>query len=869
MTVLRSRLSVARWRRLVVSVPLAFLALTGAASAATFTVNDPTDSPLANPAGTTCVSAHGETCTLRAAVQAADNAGGSSTITLPTGDYELTVENPKASSEDEPATGDLDVKEGVELSIDGAGASSTTIDANHIDRAFAVHAKAALSIGGVTVENGTQNGEEPGDKSIDAGYGGAFYNDGSLSIEGSVLTGNSADDGGGVVYAGTEASATSIRSSTVTQNAADDDGGVLEVESGSVTLAGDQITHNSADDDGAVLYAYEHSGTVGAITVSGSTLDHNVGEEGGVLYLDDAGALSVSQSSLEHNVTYYDGSAVYDEESGAITISNSSVSDDGVAYYEGSAVYADRDGSLTASSSTFDHDASSYDGDGGALDMDETDLRVSASTFEGNQTEAGGAIYVDGTSATATQSITTSTFANNSAGDEEGGAIYDDYGDLAVSDSTFTGNSATYYGGALYYESRDGLSLINDTFDGNQSGEYGGALYFDTTASTGSIELLNDTIARNTAYYGGGIYAPDDADTIENTIVADNSGTKESTDGGGDCYYQAEAADKGGNLDSDGTCFGESEAAGDQIGVDPLLEPLASNGGPTETDALLPGSPAIGKAIGATCPTTDQRGVARSASACDVGAFQTVPADLSVAVAAPANTTRGDAIAYTITVTNNGPGPTGGVTLTEALPAGTSLYSINASQGSCSGTSTLTCALGALEDGASATVQVTAIANTTGSLTDTASVTSTETDPNPANNSTSATTLVREFPTSTTTTTTTTTTPTTAPTAKPQATTGKASEQTTTSLAFSGTINPEGSATTWRLAIGTSKKKLERLTVKQSAGSGTTPLGVLAIIKGLKPGTRYYVEIVAVNANGSSHGKIVELETKGKAPKKK
>ena len=71
------------------------------------------------------------------------------------------------------------------------------------------------------------------------------------------------------------------------------------------------------------------------------------------------------------------------------------------------------------------------------------------------------------------------------------------------------------------------------------------------------------------------------------------------------------------------------------------------------------------------------------------------------------------------------------------------------------------------------------------------------------------------------------------------------------------------------MAIGTSKKKLERLTVKQSAGSGTTPLGVLAIIKGLKPGTRYYVEIVAVNANGSSHGKIVELETKGKAPKKK
>lgn len=868
MTVLRSRLSVARWRRLAVSVPLAFLALTGAASAATFTVNDPTDSPLANPAGTTCVSAHGETCTLRAAVQAADNAGGSSTITLPTGDYELTIENPKASSEDEPATGDLDVKEGVELSIDGAGASSTTIDANHIDRAFAVHAKAALSIAGVTVENGTQNGEEPGDESSEARYGGAFYNEGSLSIEGSVLIGNSAEYGGGVVYAGEEATATSIRSSTVTQNSTDDEGGVLYVESGSVTLAGDQIAHNSADDDGAVLYDDEHSETVGAVNVSGSTLDHNVGEYGGALYLEYAGSLTVTESEMDNNLGDYGGGAIYDYESGPITVSASSISHDSPGYDEGGAIYAEEDGSLTVSSSTFSGDAADDD-EGGALYMDDTDLTLASSTFESDAADEGGAIYLDGTSATAVQSITTSTFAGNSASDDEGGAIYDDYGDLQLSRSTFAGNSAAYYGGALYYRSGDGLSLINDTFDGNQSGDYGGALYFDTSASTGSIELLNDTIARNTAYYGGGIYEPDDANTIENTIVADNSGTKEGTDGG-DCYYQAEAADKGGNIDSDGSCFGETKATGDETGVNPLLGPLASNGGPTETDALLPGSPAIGKATGAACPTTDQRGVARSASACDVGAFQTVPADLSVAVAAPANTTRGDAIAYTITVTNNGPGPTGGVTLTEALPAGTSLYSINASQGSCSGTSTLTCALGALEDGASATVQVTAIANATGSLTDTASVTSTETDPNPTNNSTSAATLVREFPTSTTSTpTTTSTSPTTAPTAKPQATTGKASELTTTSVAFSGTINPEGSATTWRLAIGTSKKKLERLTVKQSAGSGTTPLGVLAIIKGLKPGTRYYVEIVAVNANGSSHGKIVELETKGKAPKKK
>ena len=55
-----------------------------------------------------------------------------------------------------------------------------------------------------------------------------------------------------------------------------------------------------------------------------------------------------------------------------------------------------------------------------------------------------------------------------------------------------------------------------------------------------------------------------------------------------------------------------------------MLGPLADNGGPTLTHALLAGSPAIDAADTAVCPATDQRGVARDA-ACDVGAFEFVP----------------------------------------------------------------------------------------------------------------------------------------------------------------------------------------------------------------------------------------------------
>ena len=75
------------------------------------------------------------------------------------------------------------------------------------------------------------------------------------------------------------------------------------------------------------------------------------------------------------------------------------------------------------------------------------------------------------------------------------------------------------------------------------------------------------------------------------------------------------------NVISDGSC---NPIASDQSSTDALLGPLADNGGPTLTHALLAGSPAIDAADSAVCPTTDQRGVARDA-ACDVGSYEFVP----------------------------------------------------------------------------------------------------------------------------------------------------------------------------------------------------------------------------------------------------
>jgi large repetitive protein len=98
----------------------------------------------------------------------------------------------------------------------------------------------------------------------------------------------------------------------------------------------------------------------------------------------------------------------------------------------------------------------------------------------------------------------------------------------------------------------------------------------------------------------------------------------------------------------------------------------------------------------------------------------------------------GQNITYNITVTNNGPITATGVTVTDTLPAATTYVSATPSQGSCSGTTTVTCSLGTLNNGANATITIVATANSSGTISNTATVTANEKDTAPANNSSTA-----------------------------------------------------------------------------------------------------------------------------------
>ncbi len=110
-------------------------------------------------------------------------------------------------------------------------------------------------------------------------------------------------------------------------------------------------------------------------------------------------------------------------------------------------------------------------------------------------------------------------------------------------------------------------------------------------------------------------------------------------------------------------------------------------------------------------------------------------ADVGVSINPGGAVLLGNNLTYAVTVTNNGPSSTGGVTLTDTLAAGLGFVSATPSQGSCSGTGPVTCALGTLAGGASATVTVVASAAASGSYANTATVTATLADLNTGNNS--------------------------------------------------------------------------------------------------------------------------------------
>jgi CSLREA domain-containing protein len=221
--------------------------------------------------------------------------------------------------------------------------------------------------------------------------------------------------------------------------------------------------------------------------------------------------------------------------------------------------------------------------------------------------------------------LTRCTVANNRA--FEGGGIGSlGQGSLVIQESAVVGNQGDRSGGGIYSSSLGSLTLVNSTVSGNTAPLTGGGVLVSAidSNSVATLTAINSTIASNTTDPdAGGLFLALAVGNLVNTIVSGNTGFN--------CDMFESALNSDHSLDSDGSCF--FPGPGDLSEVDPLLGPLADSGGPTDTHALLAGSPAIDAGSSANCSAIDQRGVTRpQGPGCDIGAFE-----VEVASNAPPN----------------------------------------------------------------------------------------------------------------------------------------------------------------------------------------------------------------------------------------
>ncbi len=403
-----------------------------------------------------------------------------------------------------------------------------------------------------------------------------------------------------------------------------------------VTIEGNAATIERARTNDVPAFRIIHVASVGQLTLRSTIVRNGLAGTGGGLL--NFGTLTLRASLISSN-TGADtgdgfgeglGGGLVNQLDGTLEITGSIISDNMATIAGGLLNF----GTLMLRASIV-RDNIAEDFAGGCLNFGM--LTLAASLVSGNEaaTSSGGLANA----INATMILTNSTVRNNIAQQLGGGIFNDDGSELPSLGNSVMHNTMSEYGGDLLNTESNRLMLTSSTI-ANNTADIGGGLY-----NRGMAQLTNTTISGNTgALFGGGLlnFASGDPSGVFvqliNTTISNN--TAGSMGGGGvfnlgtltlgNSIVAAQAAGEdclgfpmmplGRNLDSDGTCPNAITSA------TPGLGPLAGNGGPTATHALLPGSPAIDAIMdSSTCPPTDQRGVMRpQGSACDLGAFEVV-----------------------------------------------------------------------------------------------------------------------------------------------------------------------------------------------------------------------------------------------------
>lgn len=412
-----------------------------------------------------------------------------------------------------------------------------------------------------------------------------------------------------------------------------------------VVITGLTLTNGLTNNCGGAMYATSGSLiTIDDVVFSNNqALKNGMNEfiDGGAICIFDGGTLSISNSTFINNTAWRAGGAIAVYYA-SVTLSNV-VMDGNKAVgsstigSSGGAIYIFSDQSIPSSAIlnhvTITDNSSTYQG-GGIFIQDYANITIQDSVIQGNHV-TGYASLNDGegggiaTSANSMVQIINTTISHNTAYSDGGGIT--SYGaNFTIQNSLISNNQAgTSEGGGIFMTGGDNgsdgaFTLENTTVSGN-SGYASGGIYTYLSA----LSLKNVTITNNIGNYIGGLIVDSPASfSMANTLIANNTALQEDDH---DCYtVNTLLPSLGHNLvESAPHCF--TPAAGDIVGLDPKLNPLADNGGSTLTHGLQIGSPALDAGDNANCLATDQRGINRpqdgdnnSSSICDIGAFEKV-----------------------------------------------------------------------------------------------------------------------------------------------------------------------------------------------------------------------------------------------------
>lgn len=548
---------------------------------------------------------------------------------------------------------------------------------------------------------------------IDAGGAGPVLTvaGGGVSVSGLGLTSGSSIFGGGLWV--TEGGEAAVADLDVFSNTATRGGGGVAVQ-GALVMRDSVIRDNVVTVDGDGLGGggvYLSAG--GVLALSATVITDNASDgRGGGLFLSAStepealGRLDIRGNTAQAGGGIYAAAAAFLDDS---LLTDNSANGGQAFAAVGGGIHAVGDvlvsgvtviGNRAASGSEF--------GAGGILSVG-GDVSVSGGALVGNRVEAGSSGDAGGGILGGAVTLRGTTLADNDVRNGQGkaGSAVLARGGVSIFASTISDNvhagDAGSPGGAVLITGPGTSTLINSTLSGNR-GRSGAAIHLVAPGAT--LSVLNGTITGNHGDSGeqAGIRAAG-AVTLGNTIVFSNDV---------DCIAGASGSfiSSGHNLDGDGSCG--LAAGSDQPRSDPFLGPLADNGGPTLTHALLASSPAIDAGDDDLCPDQDQRGAARpddgdmdGSAVCDIGAVEQLADDLRIGrLSVDADQiTVGDQFALTAVVANAGRGDVDDVVLTIDLPA--ELGYVEASGGACSASGVIvTCDLGSLPGEAAREIRV-------------------------------------------------------------------------------------------------------------------------------------------------------------------